>query len=88
MLFDLANDPNELRDLGRDPAFATQRADLYGHLHTWGLRMSQRITMSDAEIIHQRENGKATGVLLGVYDEDDVDAKDAATYIGKVPTGP
>ncbi len=44
--------------------------------------MSQRITISDAEIIHQRENGGDTGVILGVYD---VVAHEVATYVGKTP---
>ena len=85
MLFDLTNDPDELCDLGRDPAYSVQRGALYKHLHAWGLRMSQRITISDAEIIHQRESGGDTGVILGVYYQDDVDAHEAAAYVGKVP---
>jgi arylsulfatase A-like enzyme len=85
MLFDLANDPDELFDLGRDQAYTVQRDALYKHLHAWGLRMSQRITISDAEIIHQRERGGDTGVILGVYNQDDVGAREAAAYVGKVP---
>ncbi len=85
MMFDLANDPDELCDLGRDPAYSVQRDALYKHLHAWGLRMSQRITISDAEIVHQRERDDDTGVILGVYDQDDVGAREAAAYVGKVP---
>jgi hypothetical protein len=85
MLFDLAKDPDELCDLGRDPAYSVQRDALYKHLHAWGLRMSQRITISDAEIVHQRERDDDTGVILGVYDQDDVGAREAAAYVGKVP---
>jgi hypothetical protein len=47
--------------------------------------MSQRITISDAEIVHQRERGDDTGVILGVYNQDDVGAREAAAYVGKVP---
>jgi arylsulfatase A-like enzyme len=36
MLFDLLNDPDELCDLGRDPAFVDQRAAMYVHLRTLG----------------------------------------------------
>ena len=86
MLFDLKNDPNELTDLGRDPAYAAQRATLYEHLHAWGLRMSQRITVSDANIIADRNSFNGTGVILGVYDETDIDPAEVVTYIGKVPT--
>jgi len=85
MLFDLQNDPDELTDLGRDPAYATQRATLYTHLHTWALRMSQRITISDAEILANREGPKGTGVVLGVYEEADVDPAEVVKYVGKAP---
>ena len=85
MLFDLANDPDELCDLGRDPAYVTKRIELYKHLHSWGLRMSQRITISDAEIVDQREHSSGTGVILGVYSEDDITAYEVANYVGKIP---
>ncbi|WP_093997410.1 sulfatase-like hydrolase/transferase [Octadecabacter ascidiaceicola] len=85
MLFDLKNDPDELQDLGRDPDYARQRAALYEHLHSWGLRMSQRITISDSDIIHRRENGAATGVVLGVFDEGDISPHQVSSYVGKVP---
>ncbi len=88
MLFDLSNDPNELHDLGRDPAYLDTRVMMYGHLHAWALRMSQRITISDAEIVQQRENGADTGVVLVVFDESDVAANEVANYIGKAPTRP
>ncbi len=85
MLFDLVNDPDELTDLGRDPSYADRRATLYAHLHDWALRMSQRITISDADIISRRENGGDTGVILGVHDEAEVSSYKVATYVGKVP---
>lgn len=88
MLFDLQNDPDELNDLGRDPAYAAQRSALYGHLHTWALRMSQRITVSDAEIIATREGPNGTGVVLGVYEEGDVAAAEVEKYVGKAPKRP
>ncbi len=85
MLFDLVNDPDELSDLGRDPAYADQRAELYVHLHSWGLRMSQRITVSDAEIIQKRTAPSDTGVVLGIYDEDEIAPHEVEKYVGKIP---
>jgi arylsulfatase A-like enzyme len=85
MLFDLANDPDELVDLGRDPAYAAPRAMMYAHLHAWGLRMSQRITISDSEIAAKRDGPNGTGVILGVFDEADVDPTEVVTYVGPVP---
>ncbi len=87
MLFDLKNDPDELHDLGRDADYSAQRATLYAHLHAWGLRMSQRITVSDDQIIASRTGRNGTGVILGVYDETDVDPAEVSSYVGKIPEG-
>ena len=48
MLYDLESDPNEFRDLGADPAFAGERRRLMAVLAAWGLRLSQRTTLSGA----------------------------------------
>ncbi|GAA6208640.1 alkaline phosphatase family protein [Cognatishimia sp. WU-CL00825] len=85
MLFDLKNDPQELKDLGRDPSFENARKDMYAKLHSWGLRMSQRLTISDAEIVAQRQD-KGTGVMLGLYDDQDVAPDLVARYKGRIPT--
>ena len=47
MLFDLRNDPMELRDLGRDPAHADAVAGCYDKLFEWARRCSQRVTVTD-----------------------------------------
>ena len=57
MLFNLRNDPNELRDLGRSADYAEQRAHMYDLLHEWSLRLSQRVTISDDEISTKRAKG-------------------------------
>ena len=38
MLYDLETDPDELRDLGADPAFEGERRRLMAVLDAWGLR--------------------------------------------------
>lgn len=73
MLFDLVNDPGELTDLGRDPAYEAERARLYAHLHRWALRMNQRVTRSAADIAGMRGRSRRRGILLGVYDEHEVE---------------
>ena len=85
MLFDLKNDPDELRDLGRHPDYSAARAEMYEHLHTWSLRMSQRLTMSDEDIESRRVKGGGTGIVIGVYDEDDIPANLTVKYRGKIP---
>ncbi|MGJ8547680.1 MAG: sulfatase-like hydrolase/transferase [Sulfitobacter sp.] len=86
MLFDLQNDPNELADLGRDPAYGDARAAMYAQLHDWSLRMSQRVTISDAQIARKRSEGGQTGVILGIYDSNDAAPELTEKYRGKTPT--
>lgn len=72
MLFDLRADPNELRDLGQDPAFESIRQTLYQHLTRWGLRMSQRTALSEAQINRMTGQPERKGVLRGLYDGSEV----------------
>ena len=72
MLFDLKNDPEELNDLGTDPAHAGVIENHYDKLFTWARRMSQRTTISDAEIARRRDGSGRKGVLLGLFDETGV----------------
>lgn len=85
MLFDLQNDPQELTDLGRDPAHADIIALMYERLARWGRRMSQRVTRSDAEVIAGRGQSRRKGILLGVFEEGDVPAELTVHYTGKIP---
>lgn len=85
MLFDLKNDPGELNDLGADPAYAAQRDTMYTHLHTWARRMSQRVTISNADIDAKRKSGSKTGVALGLYDGSEADPSISAKYKGLAP---
>jgi len=81
MLFDLRTDPQELIDLGdsRDHAEVTER--MYGVLHAWSLRMAQRTTVSDAQILKRRQGGsERVGVLIGIPTESDV-AEDVAQML-------
>jgi arylsulfatase A-like enzyme len=72
MLFDMQSDPDEFYDLGADPAFEAERARLAAALAEWGLRPSQRTTISDREILSKRGKSQRRGILIGVFDESDV----------------
>ncbi len=72
MLFDLQNDPEEFFDLGASADHADIIARLYDRLAEWGRRMSQRTTVTDAEMIARRGGADRVGILLGVYDENEV----------------
>ena len=72
ILFDLENDPEELTDLGESPEHADVIARLYDDLFAWARRPSQRTTRSEAQLVEMRTKARRRGVVLGVYDENDV----------------
>lgn len=49
-LFDLRNDPQELHDLGADPAYAAVREEHLGYLLEWLRGLKRRTTISHEEI--------------------------------------
>jgi arylsulfatase A-like enzyme len=68
MLFDLENDPDELTDLGADPAHEPERQRMRTHILDWALSGANRITQGDAEI-ETKKPEYAKGVLIGFWDE-------------------
>jgi arylsulfatase A-like enzyme len=83
MLFDLANDPQELVDLGESPTHVEVRAQMATALAQWGLRLSQRTTRSDAQVESMRGASERRGILIGVWDESDVPAELWSGYLGR-----
>jgi arylsulfatase A-like enzyme len=69
MLFDLENDPNEFHDLGDDASHAAETRRWAGIVAQWGLRLSQRTTLSEADIRGMRGKVQRRGILIGVWDE-------------------
>ena len=69
MLFDLHNDPMELRDLGRDPAYGEAVADCYDKLFAWARRCAQRVTVSDEQLLGRRGKTRRKGIVLGISDD-------------------
>ena len=83
MLFDLATDPSEFRDLGADPAHAGERARLKDALHAWALRDHNRITMPDARIARYAGGAQLTGgIVIGYRDEAELAAERAQLGLG------
>ncbi len=72
MLFDLEGDPQELVDLGADPAYEPERARLLDALNRWARRQSQRTALSDAQIVAMRGRSLRRGILLGFWDETEL----------------
>jgi arylsulfatase A-like enzyme len=89
MLFDLENDPEEYFDLGDRQDHGDVIASLYEHLFEWARRPSQRTTVTDERILAMRKGGaESVGILLGAYDESDVDPAALARYRGKASPPP
>ena len=82
MLFDLKTDPEEFTDLGSSPDHADVIAKMYGYLGQWGRRQSQRGTRSAADLARMRGASRSRGIVLGAYDENDIDADLIAKYTG------
>ncbi|MBU2983143.1 sulfatase-like hydrolase/transferase [Lentibacter algarum] len=74
MLFDLKADPDELTDLGADPAHSDEAARLERLFFDWARRTSQRTTISDAQIAaRDAVLGEAkAGILIGYRNEDEL----------------
>jgi arylsulfatase A-like enzyme len=85
MLFDMKNDPGELHDLGGSADHGGIIEMMYEHLNEWALRMSQRTTVSDEQIMAMRSGGGSIrkGIVLGVYDQDEIDPALLVKYRGK-----
>ncbi len=82
MLFDLAEDPDEFHDLGASAGHAAEIDRLYTHLNAWARRQSQRVTVSDADIEAMHGKSGRRGVIIGAYDESDIDPEMLVKYVG------
>lgn len=75
MLFDLVGDPQELRDLGGDAAYAGECSRLKDALLAWALRDHMRITTPDARIAGYGEMTQLkAGIVIGFWDEAELTA--------------
>ena len=86
MLFDLENDPQELTDLGDSADHAEVLDAMYAKLFAWTRRQSQRTTRSEEQLIEMRTKSRKRGIVVGIYDENDMPLELTVKYRGrKVP---
>ena len=84
MLFDLANDPNELNDLGDSPDHKCIIDLFLGRLSVWARRPSQRTTVTHDYLMNARDRTpEPVGLFIGVWHEDDKPAEMSAKARGK-----
>jgi arylsulfatase A-like enzyme len=67
MLFDLANDPRELRDLGASDAYAHIRREMEDRLAAWLKARKTRVTVDDAYVEARTATHKKHGIFFGVW---------------------
>lgn len=84
MLFDLQEDPNEFYDLAKGSEHNEIIDKLYLDLRNWGLRMSQRVTKSDSDIISKRGQSLRRGVLAFLVDGSEVPEELTEKYCGPI----
>lgn len=73
LLYDLHADPNELKDLGGDPAFGDQIARLQAMHFDWSRRHHNRLTRDAAAVEAATTRGAPPGVLIGYANKEEVD---------------
>ena len=74
VLFDLINDPDELKDLGRSPEHTDVARMMFNKLADWALQYRQRVACSEERAVRMTGIEEKLGVLIGYWDEED--AKD------------
>ena len=84
MLFDLETDPQEFTDLAKGDTHQPEIDRLYAGLHQWGLRMSQRVTKSDADLEAMRGRSLRRGILPFLVDGSEVEPAMTEKYRGPV----
>jgi arylsulfatase A-like enzyme len=73
MLFDLGTDPDELVDLGDRPGVEAEIERLRAHLLDWAIHDHNRITVSERELEQRYDRATDAGILIGYWDEEDLD---------------
>lgn len=72
MLVDPETDPDEFHDLGKADRHAAVIDRLYAHLTDWGLRLAQRVTMSEDDIKAMRGRSLRRGIPPFLVDGSEV----------------
>ncbi|MEP3275545.1 MAG: alkaline phosphatase family protein [Stappiaceae bacterium] len=66
-LFDLAKDPQEFNDLGRDPNFEAVCKDMHAQLLERLTDRKNRVTMTDQDVLATRSAETNSGILIGKW---------------------
>jgi len=75
MLFDLTNDPAEQHDLGRDPGFASVRAEMRERIYRWMQRRKTRVTVADDFVAQRTSIHRRVGIHFGIWEDPSIGAR-------------
>jgi arylsulfatase A-like enzyme len=82
MLYDLQSDPQELFDLGADPAHQDVRDRLEKVMNHWARHPRNRTTITDEDFRKTAENELDGGFYIGFWDQADVNDAEAEGFSG------
>ncbi len=74
MLFDLQEDPEELHDLGDDPAFSAEVTRLSALHFDWARQHHTRITRAPEFVEMMTDDKEPAGIVIAYWDKDELDA--------------
>lgn len=72
MLYDLQEDPQELRDLGRDSGLATVRERMKDLMLDWSAMLRNRTAMDEVQMKSLTGKSARQGILIGFWNEAEV----------------
>jgi len=76
ILFDLENDPDELTDLGEDPAFQDHIGRLRDLHFEWSRKHHSRITRTPEIIERMTDDKEPPGITIAYWDKSETEADD------------
>lgn len=74
MLFDLETDPEEVVDLGADPAYEAERARLAEAHFAWARRHHARVTRSAEQVDAMLADREPPGIMIAYWDRAELEA--------------
>jgi arylsulfatase A-like enzyme len=84
MLYDLQEDPQELRDLGRDPGLATVRERMKDLMLDWSATLRNRTAFDEAQMKSLAGRSAHQGILIGFWNEAEVPVAQRPPALGIV----
>ena len=83
MLFDLLNDPDELKDLGNDATFQAEIDRMAAHHFQWARQHHSRITKSAEAVEKMTDAKEPPGIIIGFANLEELEAAGLSARLPK-----